>query len=63
VSYYITGTKKTVSAYENSRLVSEWDATQRDENVEYYAAKLQELMKKFAPFIEVSAPAQGSFSF
>jgi DNA polymerase elongation subunit (family B) len=63
VSYYITGTKKTVSAYENARLVSEWDANQRDENVEYYAAKLQDLMKKFAPFIEASPPAQGSFSF
>jgi DNA polymerase elongation subunit (family B) len=63
VSYYITGTKKNVSAYENARLVSEWNPAQRDENVEYYAAKLQELAKKFAPFVEKSAPAQGSFSF
>ena len=38
----------------------------RDENVEYYAAKLQELMKKFAPFMAsppAAAPAQGSFGF
>jgi len=63
VSYYITGAKKTVSAYENARLVSDWDPAQRDENIEYYAAKLQDLVKKFTPFIEETAPAQGSFSF
>jgi DNA polymerase elongation subunit (family B) len=63
VSYYITGTKKNVSAYENARLVSEWDPERRDENIEYYAAKLQELGKKFAAFVDVGAPAQGSFSF
>ena len=65
VSYYITGTKKNVAAYENARLAAEWDAGNRDENVEYYVAKLQELAKKFAPFIDAPAPApaQGSFSF
>jgi DNA polymerase I len=65
VSYYITGTKKNVAAYENSRLASEWDAEKRDENIEYYAAKLQELVKKFAPFIEEQkvGEAQGSFGF
>ena len=63
VSYYITGSKKNVSAYENARLASEWDPANRDENVEYYAAKLQDLVKKFAPFIEAPAPAQSSFLF
>jgi len=63
VAYYITGTKKNVAAYENARLVSEWDAGKRDENVEYYAAKLQELGKKFAPFVEGAGPEQGSFAF
>jgi DNA polymerase elongation subunit (family B) len=63
VSYYITGTKKNVPAYEFARLVSDWDGEKRDENIEYYVAKLQELAKKFAPFIEVSPPAQSSFSF
>ena len=47
VSYYITGTTKKVAAYENARLASEFDATKRDENIEYYVAKLDELMKKF----------------
>jgi DNA polymerase elongation subunit (family B) len=63
VSYYITGAKKNVSAYENARLASDWDPENRDENIEYYAAKLQDLAKKFAPFVEAPAPAQSSFSF
>lgn len=50
VSYYVTGTKKKVTAYENARLVSEWDAANRDENVEYYVGKLEELAKKFDAF-------------
>ncbi len=50
VSYYITGNKKTVSAYENSKLASDWDPSMRDENVEYYVAKLNELVKKFSCF-------------
>jgi DNA polymerase, archaea type len=50
VSYYITGAKKNVSAYENSKLAADWDPNARDENVEYYVAKLNELAKKFAAF-------------
>ncbi len=52
VSYYITGTKKTVAAYENCRLVEEWSPAERDENIEYYCAKLQELAKRFAAYFE-----------
>lgn len=52
VSYYITGTKKKVVAYESARLVSEWNPDERDENVEYYVGKLHELAKKFAEFAE-----------
>ena len=63
VAYYITGTKKNVAAYENARLASDWDPANRDENIEYYVAKLQDLAKKFAPFIDPSAPVQSSFSF
>jgi DNA polymerase I len=50
VSYYITGAKKKVVAYEAARLVSEWSVETRDENVEYYVAKLDELAKKFEGF-------------
>ncbi len=48
VSYYITGTTKKVAAYENAKLASAFDPENRDENIDYYAAKLDELMKKFA---------------
>ncbi len=47
VSYYVTGTKKSVSVHEASRLVSEWDPARRDENVPYYLAKLDALNAKF----------------
>jgi DNA polymerase, archaea type len=50
ISYYVTGTKKKVTAYENARLISEWTADAPDENVEYYVGKLDDLAKKFAAF-------------
>jgi DNA polymerase elongation subunit (family B) len=48
ISYYITGTTKKVAAYENAKLTSAFDPQNRDENIDYYAAKLDELVKKFA---------------
>ncbi len=50
IRYYITGTKKKVSSYENAKLASEWRADARDENVEYYVSKLEELSKKYEEF-------------
>lgn len=50
VSYYVTGTRKKVVAYENARLIAEWNPEDRDENVEYYVGKLDDLAKKFAEF-------------
>jgi len=47
VSYYITGTTKKVAAYENAKLASAFDLQNRDENIDYYVAKLDELVKKF----------------
>lgn len=50
VSYYITGTKKKVSAVDNCRLLH--DAPEiRNENIDYYLAKFEELEKKFSVFI------------
>ena len=46
VSYYITGTTKKVAAYENAKLASAFDPQNRDENIDYYIAKLDELVKK-----------------
>jgi DNA polymerase, archaea type len=48
VSYYITGNTKKVAAYENAKLASAFDPQNRDENIDYYIAKLDELVKKFA---------------
>ena len=50
ISYYITGATRKVTAYESARLVSEWNAEARDENVEYYVSKLDELATKFEEF-------------
>ncbi|HVF69980.1 MAG TPA: DNA polymerase domain-containing protein [Chthoniobacterales bacterium] len=48
ISYYIKATPKKVAAYEAAKLASEFDPANRDENVDYYVAKLDELVKKFA---------------
>ena len=48
ISYYIKVTPKKVPAYEAAKLASEFDPQNRDENVDYYVAKLDELMKKFS---------------
>ena len=48
ISYYITGSTKKVAAYENAKLASAFDPQNRDENIDYYVAKLDELVKKFA---------------
>lgn len=47
VSYYVTGEKKSVAVHENSKLVSEWDPLNRDENTAYYLAKMDALNEKF----------------
>jgi DNA polymerase elongation subunit (family B) len=50
VSYYITGSGKKVAAYEAAKLASAFDPQNRDENIDYYVAKLDELVKKFSAF-------------
>jgi DNA polymerase, archaea type len=61
VSYYIKATPKKVAAYEAAKLASEFDPENRDENVDYYVAKLDELVKKFRGLTDVaSAPKQES---
>jgi DNA polymerase elongation subunit (family B) len=56
VSYYIKSTPKKVAAYEAARLATDFDPQNRDENVDYYVAKLNELVKKFGDL--VPAPEQ-----
>ncbi|HME89277.1 MAG TPA: DNA polymerase domain-containing protein [Chthoniobacterales bacterium] len=63
ISYYIKSTPKKVPAYEAARLASEFDPKDRDENVDYYIAKLDELVKKFSGLTAtVSAPKQETFA-
>src|SRR4051812_18916974 len=47
ISYYIKATPKKVAAYEAAKLASDFDPQNRDENVDYYVAKLDDLVKKF----------------
>jgi DNA polymerase I len=63
ISYYIKTTPKKVPAYEAAKPASEFDPENRDENVDYYVAKLDELVKKFRGFSETtSTPTQESLA-
>ena len=64
ISYYIKATPKKVPAYESAKPASEFDPQNRDENVDYYVAKLAELVKKFSGLAAAaSAPKQKSLAF
>ena len=59
ISYYITATSKKMPAYEAAKLASEFDPENRDENVDYYVAKLDDLVKKFSNLsVATSTPKQ-----
>ena len=63
VSYYIKSTPKKIPAYEAARLAGDFDPQNRDENVDYYVRKLDELVKKFSDLTATaSAPKQESFA-
>jgi DNA polymerase, archaea type len=63
ISYYIKATPKKVAAYEAAKLATEFDPQNRDENVDYYIGKLEDLVKKFSNLATVaSAPKQESLA-
>jgi DNA polymerase I len=63
ISYYIKATPKKVPAYEAAKPASEFDPENRDENVDYYVAKLDDLVKKFGGLTAAaSAPKQESLA-
>src|SRR5438093_6499734 len=63
ISYYIKATPKKVPAYEAAKPASEFDPENRDENVDYYVGKLDDLVKKFSGLTTVaSAPKQESLA-
>lgn len=51
VSYYVSGSGKDVTAYEQSRPLSTFDPAHPDVNVPYYAEKLRNLKKRFESFL------------
>jgi DNA polymerase I len=64
IGYYIKTTPKKVPAYEAAKLASEFDPENRDENVDYYVAKLDELVKKFSGLSAAgSSPKQENLAF
>src|SRR3989440_4316024 len=56
ISYYIKATPKKMPAYEAAKLANEFDPQNRDENVDYYVAKLDDLVKKFSNLTATSSP-------
>ena len=63
ISYYVKATPKKVAAYEAAKLASDFDPQNRDENVDYYVAKLAELVKKFGGLTaSASTSQQGSLA-
>ena len=60
ISYYVKATPKKVAAYEAAKLVTDFDPQNRDENVDYYAAKLGDLVKKFDDFTNSKSAANES---
>ena len=49
ISFYVTGEKKKVSVVDNSQLLAD-APPERNENVQYYIGKMEELFKKFSEF-------------
>jgi DNA polymerase, archaea type len=63
ISYYIKATPKKVAAYEAAKLATEFDPENRDENVDYYIAKLDDLVRKFSSLTAVApTPKQESLA-
>ena len=59
ISYYIKATPKKVAAYEAAKLASDFDPENRDENIDYYVGKLDDLVKKFGSAAKTrSSPQQ-----
>jgi len=56
LSYYVTGSKKSVRVYENCKLLSAYDPSNPDENVPYYQDKLLALYEKFREFLPGEVP-------
>jgi DNA polymerase elongation subunit (family B) len=52
VVYYVAGRGAGVAVAECARLLSTWDSSRPDENIDYYRAKVWETWERFRPFAE-----------
>ena len=50
ITYYVTGSSASVTAFACARLADVWEAARPDENTAYYLKRLDEFAGKFAPF-------------
>ncbi|MBN2035025.1 MAG: DNA polymerase II [Deltaproteobacteria bacterium] len=51
LSYYVTGSKKSVRVYDNCKPAGSYDKSRPDENVAYYKEKLIALYERFREFL------------
>jgi DNA polymerase elongation subunit (family B) len=51
VSFYVSGSGRTATAYEQCRPVEAFDPAHPDINVPYYIEKLRHIQKRFEPFL------------
>ena len=58
ISYYVTGSNKKVKIFEAAKRADQWDPKAPDENIPFYLSRLDDLYKKFEPFIiEAGGPS------
>lgn len=55
ISYYITGSNSTLTAFDNARFADAWDPDQPDENTAFYLKRLDEFARKFTPYFPPEA--------
>ena len=60
ISYYVTGSSKSVPVHGAAKLATEFDEQRRDENVAYYLAKLEALIEKFDALFSAEAQDSGA---
>lgn len=61
VTYYITGAKHTVKAFEAAKPLREYDPAQPDYNIAYYIKKLDENLKKVHAYLQAGAEDEQLF--
>ncbi|HSE92120.1 MAG TPA: DNA polymerase II, partial [Methylomirabilota bacterium] len=52
VSYYVAGRGANVPVNEHAKLLGAWNPDHRDENVEFYQARVLEVWERFRPFVD-----------